>query len=110
METDVARAPTPRVLIAIALAGALAAAAAILFRLESDHGGPEPGLQAALLAWIIGPYIVSGAIAWWRRPDSRLGPLMILAGTTTFLSTLASFSDPLPFTVGQALDLVPFPL
>ena len=110
MESEAARAPSRAVVLGIALAGLAAGAASILIRLASDHGGPQPGLQAALLAWIIVPYVVSGAIAWRRRPDSRLGPLMILAGSATFLSTLSSFSDPLPFTIGQALDLVPFPL
>ena len=77
-------------------------------RLTSEFPGDEPGLQAALLDWIVLSYVFSGLIAWWRRPDSRFGPLMIAAGFATSLSSLSSASGALPFTVGQAMDLVPF--
>ena len=100
--------PTPGVLWGIALAGVAAAACAVVLRLTSDHGGPEPGLQAALLDWIVCSYIFSGLIAWWRRPESRFGPLMVAAGFMTSLSSLSSASSPLPFTIGQAADLLPF--
>ena len=60
--------PRPAILWAIALAGVAAAACTVVLRLTSDHGGAEPGLQAALLDWIVCSYILSGLIAWWRRP------------------------------------------
>ena len=72
--------PRPAVLWGIALAGVGAAACTVALRLTSDHGGAEPGLQAALLDWIVCSYILSGLIAWWRRPESRLGPLMVAGG------------------------------
>src|SRR5439155_18716793 len=56
------------------------------------------------------PYILGGVVAWWRRPQSRLGPLMVAAGFATFLSTLQWTSSDVPFTVGQTLDLVPVAL
>ena len=37
----------------------------------------QPGLRAFLIGWIVIPYVVSGILAWWRRPASRLGPLMV---------------------------------
>jgi len=43
----------------------------------------SPGVQATLVGWIVLGYVVSGAIAWWRRPDSRFGPLMVAAGLGT---------------------------
>jgi signal transduction histidine kinase len=100
--------PRAAVLWAIALAGVGAAACTIVLRLTSDHGGAEPGLQAALLDWIVCSYILSGLIAWWRRPDSRLGPLMVAGGFLTALSSLSSASAPLALTIGLAADLVPF--
>lgn len=97
-------------LLAIALAGIVAGVGDFVLRLESDHGGPEPALQAALLAWITLSFVGSGLVAWWRRPESRLGPLMMIAGFLTSLSALSLLNEPLPFTIGVTLDLVPFPL
>jgi hypothetical protein len=74
----------PSLLCAIALAGCAAAAATVVLGQRSDHVS-EPGLQAALISWITVPYILTGVVAWWRRPDSRLGPLMVAAGFVTFL-------------------------
>ena len=91
---------------AIALAGLAAAATAIALALASDHVA-EPGLQGALFAWMILPYILAGLIAWWRRPDSRFGPLMVAAGFTTFASIVGWANVPILFTLGQTLDLVP---
>jgi signal transduction histidine kinase len=101
-----AGAPGPVVLWAIALAGCAAAAATMALALTSDHVA-EPGLQAALMDWITLPYVVAGLIAWWRRPDSRFGPLMVAAGFTMFASTLAWANGAVPFTIGQAFDLLP---
>jgi signal transduction histidine kinase len=95
-------------LVAIALVAIAGAAGAVLLRLASDHGGPQPGLQIALLDWIILGYILSGLVAWWRRPDSRFGPLMIAGGFATMLACLSSADSALLFTVGQTFDLVPF--
>ena len=76
-------------------------------RLSSDHGGPAPGLQAALLDWILLSYLFSGLVAWRRRPDNRFGPLMIAAGLALCLGALQPANAGLPFTVGQAFDLLP---
>src|SRR6266498_2136409 len=99
-------APKPWVLWAIALAGCAAAAVSVELALTSDHV-KEPGLQAGLMNWITLPYIISGAIAWYRRPDSRLGPLMIAAGLVAFLSTLSWTNADVPHTLGQTVDLLP---
>jgi signal transduction histidine kinase len=98
--------PRLGVVCAIALAGFAAAGASMALALTSDHVD-EPGLQAALMDWITLPYVLAGCIAWRRRPESRFGPLMIAAGFTMFLSSLAWANAPLPKTIGQAFDLVP---
>ena len=46
-------APSAGILWGIALAGVAAAICVVVLRVTSDHGGAEPGLQAALLDWIV---------------------------------------------------------
>jgi signal transduction histidine kinase len=62
---------------------------------------------ALLAKWLTVSYILCGLYAWWRRPDSRFGPLMVAAGFVNFLSTLSWTTNDLTFTLGQALDLLP---
>ena len=101
------REPAPAVLWALAAAGCAAAGATVALALTSDHVPQPAGLQAALLDWITLPYILGGLVAWWRRPESRFGPLMVAAGFAIFLSSLQWASDALPYTIGLAFDLVP---
>jgi signal transduction histidine kinase len=100
------RPPRRAVLWAIAVAGVAAGGATMWLALNSDHVA-EPGLQAALMDWITLPYVFAGLIAWYRRPDSRFGPLMVVAGFSMFLSTLAWANSPLAHTIGAAFDLLP---
>src|ERR1044071_9114968 len=98
--------PSADVLWGIALAGCAATAIATALALTSDHVD-TPGVQAALVGWIVLGYVVSGAIAWWRRPDSRFGPLMVAAGFTFFVSVLSWSNASVPYTLGIFFDLVP---
>jgi signal transduction histidine kinase len=100
------QAPGLAVLWALAIAGFVATGVTVALALTSDHV-TEPGLQAALLAWVSLPYVLGGLIAWRRRPDSRFGPLMVAAGFAMFVSSLQWASAALPYTVGLAFDLVP---
>lgn len=104
--SGVARAPGSPVLWAVALAGCAAAALSVELALASDHVA-EPVLRAALLDWITLPYVLAGLVAWWRRPDSRFGPLMVAAGFVMFLSSLQWANAPAPYTLGLAFDLLP---
>jgi signal transduction histidine kinase len=101
-----ARAPSLALVWALALAGAAAACVSFALALASDHVR-EPGLQAALMAWVTLAYIFAGLVAWRLRPESRLGPLMVAAGFAMFGATLAWANRALPFTIGQAFDLLP---
>jgi signal transduction histidine kinase len=67
----------------------------------------EPLVVALLAKWLTVSYILCGLYAWWRRPESRFGPLMVAAGFVNFLSTLSWTTNDLTFTLGQALDLLP---
>ena len=98
--------PKPLLLVAIALAGCAAAAFSVFLALTSDHVR-EPEVQAALIVWVVLAYVLAGVIAWWRRPESWLGPLMIAAGFGTFVSMLGWSNNDLLRTVGQTLDFLP---
>jgi signal transduction histidine kinase len=67
----------------------------------------EPLVIALLSNWLTVSYVLCGLYAWWRRPDSRFGALMVAAGFANFISTLSWTTNDLTFTLGQALDLVP---
>jgi hypothetical protein len=106
-DTGLIRAPPkPLLLVALALAGCAAAGFAVVFALTSDHVR-EPEVQAALIVWVILAYVLAGVIAWWRRPESRLGLLMIAAGFGTFISMLGWSNNDLLRTIGQAFDFLP---
>jgi signal transduction histidine kinase len=102
--------PKPSTVWAVALAACAAAASSLALVLTSDAVGGEVGeplVLALLSAWITVSYVLCGLIAWLRRPASRFGPLMIAAGFVSFLTDLAWTSSDVPFTIGQALDLLP---
>jgi signal transduction histidine kinase len=101
-----AQAPDPTVLLAIGGAAGAAVALSVTLGLSSDQAS-SPGVQTALMNWITVAYVIAGLTAWWRRPDSRLGPLMIVAGFAVFLSSLASADAGVPYTIGIAFDLLP---
>jgi signal transduction histidine kinase len=99
-------APAPAVLVAIAVAGVAAAATTLALALmngEVDH----VAIRVFLDDWVTLNYVGAGLIAWWRRPDSRFGPLMVAAGFGNFLATLNWASAAVPYTIGVALQLLP---
>ena len=97
--------PSPRLLLAIAIAAGAAAVTSLILLLSSD-GVTSPARQGVLYVWIILTYTAAGLVAWWRRPQSRFGAFLVATGLVTFLATL-SFSDSQSlFTVGQLLDVV----
>jgi signal transduction histidine kinase len=104
------RAPKPLTLWVVALAGCAAAASSLALILTSDAVSGEVGeplVIALLSSWITIVYVLCGLIAWLRRPASRFGPLMIAAGFASFLTDLSWTTSDVPFTIGQALDLLP---
>src|SRR5829696_5159083 len=66
-----------------------------------------PGLRAFLIGWIVIPYVVSGMVAWWRRPASRLGPLMVATGFGMAITPLQWSDQPLVYSVGHLFDMLP---
>jgi signal transduction histidine kinase len=67
----------------------------------------QSALRVFLIAWIVVPYVLSGVVAWWRRPASRLGPLMMITGFVMGLTPMQWSSQPLVHSVGNVLDMLP---
>jgi signal transduction histidine kinase len=104
-QARIARPPSTALIWAIATCGVAAAGCAVALAYAS--GRPDPVVQAALNVWIMLPYVLAGLVAWSRRPESRLGPLMICAGFAIFLSMIGSWDLRLPATIGSVFDLIP---
>ncbi len=104
---DAAATPSPRSLVlwTIALGGGTAAAAAFVITTGIDEGAPL--VDAALVAWIVLAYVVCGLVAWARRPQSRFGPLMVVAGFGPLLSRLSEVDASVPQTIGEVCRLLP---
>jgi signal transduction histidine kinase len=99
------QAPKLLVLWVIGLAGVVAATTTAALGLANDEVD-HVWIRVFLNDWITLNYIVAGLIAWWRRPDSRFGLLMVAAGFVNFLATLDWATADVPFTIGVALDLL----
>ena len=104
---DLAPTPSRRLLSVVPLLAALglaAAAASLAFALEVHH--PDP-VQVFLIEWVSVPYIVAGLVAWWRRPESRLGLLMVAGGFASAFSGWQFSGRAGEHTVGALFDIVP---
>jgi signal transduction histidine kinase len=92
-------------LVPVAAVLAVAAAGASLgFALAA--GSPDPA-RVFLMEWVAVPYVTAGVIAWWRRPASRLGPLMVAGGLASAFSGWQLAESAGPYTFGAAFDIVP---
>ena len=99
-----ARAPPKAYWVGIAAAGLVAPVYSVTLALRV---GQVSEVQLGLLEWISVPYILVGLIAWFRRPDSRLGLLMIAGGFAMGLSTLQFEHQNHLYTIGALFDIVP---
>jgi hypothetical protein len=97
--------PGAALLVAIGLVTVTASAAAVALARASPEVYQRE-LRLVLLGWTTVPFIGAGMIAWRRRPDSRFGPLLIVAGLVTPVSTLQWSDHPALNTVGQLSDLL----
>ena len=84
--------------------GGAAAALSVWLAFESDHVD-QPGIQAALMAWVVLGYVLAGVVATARAPGP-FGPLMIAAGFGISLSSLSWSNGSVLFTIGIMFDLV----
>jgi len=100
------RTPHAWALWAIVVAGLGIIAGTLVLTLASDQLGTQ-GLRSLLVGWIVIPYVVGGILAWWRRPTSRLGPLMLATGFATALAPLQWVEQPTVYSIGHLFDMLP---
>src|SRR5256884_362747 len=97
-------APKPVVLGAIALLGCAVPLRSVLVATTGDD---VELIAVWLLDWVTVPYILAGAVAWLRRPESRLGPLMLAGGFAAGLSALQLTHVDGLYTLGAIFDILP---
>jgi signal transduction histidine kinase len=99
------RAPLAREAVVATLGAAAGIGAAAL--IAGSDREPEPAWASAAVALLVGwAWIGSGLAAWRHRPGDRLGPVIVFIGFAWFATFLADADDPLPFTIGTALESV----
>jgi signal transduction histidine kinase len=98
------RAPPKAYVLAIAAVGLVAPVYSVTLALRVSHVSQ---IQLVLLEWISVSYILVGLIAWFRRPESRLGVLMIAGGFAIGLSTLQFEHQDHLYTAGAVFDILP---
>ena len=97
--------PRRSLLLSVALAGCVAAGA--VSAITSGIEEQAAAVDAVLVGWNTLAYVLCGLVAWTRRPESRFGPLMIVAGFGPVLSRLSEVDEGLPQTVGMVCVLLP---
>ncbi|MGH2949549.1 MAG: histidine kinase [Solirubrobacteraceae bacterium] len=91
----------------MAIAAVIASAAAAALTISSDHT-PTPGIVAAVGVLITGSFVGTGIYAWWRRPASRFGALMVGVGFAYLLGSLTGSDNSVVFTAGVLLSSLYF--
>jgi signal transduction histidine kinase len=108
--TSITEPPPPRPTVrTLWLTGLAGVAVVTLFSVLAATSGrlPHPAIGVLVVSWITVPYLVSGLIAWWRRPVSRLGPLMLAAGFVTPLSLLPFADNQIWVSIGELFEVLP---
>ena len=92
-------APARPLMVAIALAALAGGLGVIALELASDHKDPKAvwAIFGPAVGW---SFVGTGLYAWRRRPESRIGALMVCLGFAWMLSTLDAANSPLVYTVG----------
>ena len=98
--------PSPLLLATIG-AALLAGLAAVVTMGTANR---VPMVNVLILTWLTVAYSISGLVAWWCRPANRFGPLMVLTGASTILSSLHRSANEVLHTIGQVADLLPLVL
>ena len=88
-----------RALIGLALAAAVILAVQLALLSEAEFA-PDHSLWIALDTIIAGGFVGVGLHAWYRRPENRVGMLMVATGFAWMLSVFARTEPPILFTVG----------
>jgi signal transduction histidine kinase len=87
---------TKLVRVALALAALILGAIAYRIQVDDLFSPSNRALAIVAVAWA---FFAAGLVAWSRRPDNRLGPLMLAAAFALLLRQLRYDHDPLVFTI-----------
>ncbi|MEU4425433.1 histidine kinase [Actinoplanes sp. NPDC024001] len=91
---------------AVATAATGCGAAAALVAGGERLTGRAPVLELLVILAVGWSFAGCGLAGWARRPASRTGPLMMLAGAVWFLRTAAAFPGPAPQAIGRLAGLL----
>jgi signal transduction histidine kinase len=88
---------------------AIAAAGALVLSVETGlvataEGFADRTLWVVLVLVIGGGFLAVGLFAWYRRPENRVGTLMVATAFAWFVAVLARTESDLLWTVGQAFS------
>ena len=86
---------------ALLLAGIALGVVGYHFLTANDKAPWWQAVPNIAIAWT---FLGAGLIAWWRRPASWVGPLLLLAGFALLLRKLEYSDDSVLFTLGFALS------
>jgi len=93
-----------RALWAIGIAAVLVTIVETDLIATADFHHPERGLWVALNAVIGLSFVGVGLFAWYRRPDTRVGTLMVATGFAWLVGNFGLTDPPLLFTLGSLLN------
>jgi signal transduction histidine kinase len=82
----------------------------VAYRVQVDNiltTTPVRSMTSVAAGWA---FLVAGLVAWTRRPGTRMGPLMVLAGFALLARQLRYSHDPLGFTSFFLLGELPYAL
>jgi signal transduction histidine kinase len=85
---------------AIAGCGALATGATV-WGVRRSPILVDPGATAVVRGLFVASYVAVGLYTWWRRPDSRLGVLLLGAGFLCTPTSLVASGDGATYAVGR---------
>jgi signal transduction histidine kinase len=86
---------------ALLLAGGIALGLAGYHFLTADDR--SPWWQAVPSVGIAWTFLAAGLFAWWRRPTTRIGPLLLLLGLALLVRKFQYSGNDTEFTIGFAL-------
>jgi PAS domain S-box-containing protein len=89
-------------IFAVVILGLVSTAGALYLTLSSDHE-ENPAFIAAVYLIIVWAFIITGLLAWARRPANKFGPLMATVGFAFMLGALSESSNPYVFGIGDVL-------
>jgi len=100
--------PRQRLRLWLVVGGAslVAGGIALALILTTDHGGNKVanGVLVPLISWA---YVVSGLVAWTRRPENGTGRLLVALSFVWLLPILLDANSPFVYTLGDLFGALP---